>query len=327
MTQPWSEEQARWVFKRSATLTSRGAEPVGRLVLPNATFFPDVFDGTPKSVLALFSRMKEHAGLDFIETELSLVDPEEGSVTSCSSGGCSSPGLGVAKLQRLVERQDGSYSVQLGTTEVRNPTVLTTMMARTLGALFIAEANLGNLFARTEIDAASDLAAVHLGLGVLIMNGAAIEMKGCGGMKVHAATSLSAGEAALALAIQIELARIARATDESIRIVSKHLGTASGDAFRPAVGFVEANIDVVESIAKSPANVEGDHFTLRESKSWLVRALGIGRSKSRSDELAELEQSVTAQRAASSQKSSTPLDAKRAARLREIQALVEESFD
>ena len=328
MTQPWSEEQARWVFRRSATLTSKGAEPVGRLVLPNATFFPDTFDGSPKSVLALFSRMKEHAGLDFIETELSLVDPEEGSVTSCSSGGCSSPGLGVAKLQRLAERADGSYAVQLGTTEVRNPTVLTTMMARTLGALFIAEADIGKLFAPTEIDAAADLAAVHLGLGVLIMNGAAIEMKGCGGMKVHAATSLSAAEAGLALAIQTELGRLARGAEENVRVIVKHLGAASGDAFRPALAFVEANADVVEAIAKSPEAIEGDHFTLRESKSWLFRALGIGRSKTRGDELQELEKSVAEARAARTKtQARSPIDEKKAARLREIQALVEESFD
>ena len=225
----------------------------------------------------------------------------------------------------MLERQDGSYAIQLGTTEVRNPTVLTTMMARTLGALFLAEANLGSLFARTEIDAAADLAAVHLGLGVLIMNGAAIEMKGCGGMKVHAATSLSPGEAGLALAIQMELSRIIRGTDDGVRVVAKHLGAASGDAFRPALAFVEANVDVVESIARSPANIEADHFTLRESKSWFARAFGIGRTKSRGDELDALERSLAESRATA--KVSSPIDAKKAARLREIQALVEESFD
>jgi hypothetical protein len=320
MTELWSEQQARWVFRRSATLASRGAEPVGKVVLPNSAFFPDVFDGSPKSVLALWTRMKEHAGLDFIETELTLVDPEEGSVTSCSSGGCSSPGTGVAKIQRLVERADGSYAVQLATTEVKNGTVLTTMMARIIGALFLSEADLGKLFARTEVDAASDLAAVHLGLGVLVMNGAAIELKGCGGMKIHSATSLSAGEAALALAIYTELARLRG--DDSERTIAKHLGAACADAFRSATAFVAANSDVVESIAKSPKTVEDEHFTLREKKGWLVRAFGFGRTKTRDDELAELERT-----AIKSTKPRPVLDAKKAARLREIQALVEESFD
>lgn len=320
MTLPWSDEQARWVFRRSATLTSRGAEPLGALVLPNAAFFPDVFDGSPKSVATLFARMKEHAGLESLETELSLVDPEEGSVTSCSTGGCSSPGLGVAKIKRIEERRDGSYALQLATSEVKNPTVLTTMMARTLGALFLAEMNLGQLFAKTEIDAAADLAAVHLGLGVLVMNGAAVELKGCSGMKIHSATSLSAGEAALALALHNELGRVVRKVDENERNVLKHLGNAAGDAYRAALGYVEANVDVVESIAKSPEAVEADLFTLRASKGWLSRALGLGRKKT--DDLAELERSV-----AETAKTRKPVDAKKAARMAEIRALVDDTLD
>lgn len=322
MTLPWSEEQARWVFRRSATLTSRGAEPVGPLVLPNTAFFPDTFDGSPKTVLALFDRMKAHAGLDSIETELSLVDPEEGSVTSCSSGGCSSPGLGVGKVNRLSERADGSYAVELATTEVKNSTVLGTMMARTLGALFLAEADLGEHFARSEIDGAADLAAVHLGLGVLVMNGAAVELRGCSGMKIHSATSLSAGEAALALAIHNELGRIARGVDENERVVLKHLGDAASDAYRAALSYVDTNREVVEAIAKAPASVEADVFSLRASKGWLSRALGLGRARRGADDLAELERAVAA-----SAPPRSKLSAAKAARLAEIQALVEESLE
>src|SRR5947209_7086142 len=83
------ETQIRWILRATARLLSEGAEPVRGLVLPTATYFPDAFDASPKSVAALCARIQEHAGLADVTTEVGIAAPD-GTVqkASCSSGAC-----------------------------------------------------------------------------------------------------------------------------------------------------------------------------------------------------------------------------------------------
>src|SRR6188768_2045331 len=97
------EPQIRWILRTTAALLQQGAEPVRGLVLPNGTFFPDAFDGSPGAVAALMKRMQEHAGLSDLRVELGIVSPEADAlkVGGCSTGACGGPGAIEGKLERV----------------------------------------------------------------------------------------------------------------------------------------------------------------------------------------------------------------------------------
>src|SRR5688500_16695778 len=118
MQDAWNEEQARWIFRRAATLARAGAEPVGAFVLPDGRFFPDTFDRSPASVKKLMARLLEHLGLDEIEADVALVEPEEGQLaSSCSSGGCGTSAVTTLAGGRLAE-SDGRYTVAVAPQEM-----------------------------------------------------------------------------------------------------------------------------------------------------------------------------------------------------------------
>src|SRR5262249_23701172 len=84
-----AEPQLRWILTSTANLLELGAEPMRGLVLPTGEFFPDRFDGKPKSLAALMARIQDHAGLTDLKVDLTLVTPEgEAQKVSCSSGAC-----------------------------------------------------------------------------------------------------------------------------------------------------------------------------------------------------------------------------------------------
>src|SRR5262249_16985139 len=116
-----AEPQLRWILGRTATLLEQGAEPVRGLVLPTGEFFPDRFDGSPRSVAALMARMQTHAGLGDLKVELAIVTPEgEAQTVSCSSGACGGSGKIDARLDRVTHLDEGAYRVALGAGEVRS---------------------------------------------------------------------------------------------------------------------------------------------------------------------------------------------------------------
>jgi hypothetical protein len=269
MSELWTEAQARWVFQSAATLAAVGAEPVGPLVLPTSEFFPDAFDGRPSSFGALFVRMMRHVGLGEVEAEVVLVDPEAGRVvSSCSGGSCGTGGVTLLAGQRVAETtsNDGgsAYVVQLATTEVANPTVLTTVLASAVGQLFLREVDVLKRFPAPARTAAGDLAAAMLGLAVLTANGSGIEVKGCGGMKVHAATALTSGQAALALALVLERQRLRGKATPAALAFSTHLDAVARGALGPAIDLVRANLDVVRRVDDAPEGIERGDFRLRE---------------------------------------------------------------
>lgn len=330
MQERWSEEQARWIVRRAATLALAGAEPVGPIVLPDARFFPDKFDRRPESIGKLFERMKLHVGLSDTDTSLSLVDPEEGRVvSSCSSGGCGGGGVSTLSGERVTVRRGAGgalgYDVVVAIQEVANPTVLTTALARALGQVFLFEADVASRFAPKEIAPAADLAAVLLGLGVIVTNGSAIEVKGCGGMKVHGATSLGPAEAVLALALACE--REGQRGRELPAGLEAGLDRIARSMFGMARAFVHENRAVVRRLDDGAEALEQDKFTLREAGSSIggrIKKL-FGMKAASTDPLEALErEAASAPKSAGTRAGAKP---KNDARLEEIRALVEESFE
>ena len=319
MSEPWTEEQARWIVRSAATLARAGAEPVGPVVLPTNRFFPDKFDKSPPAIGKLFERIKGHVGLDEIETEVVLVDEDAGQVvSSCSGGSCGSGGaVKVLAGQRVAATGDG-YTVAIATAEIGHPVVLTTVMARSVGMIFLDASGAAARFRKNEIGPAADLAATMLGLGVLVANGAGIEVKGCGGVKVHAATALSAPQAALALALALER-DVRKGRDEPAGLEAGLDAVARG-LLGPARAFVHQNKDVVRRIDDAPDALEQDNFRLRSGLGLSDRVLStLGFKKAPEDPIAQLEKELATQKP-----SSKRLDPKKREQLKELEALYDE---
>lgn len=348
--QPWSDEQARWVIRRAATLSLCGTEPVGPFVYPDGRFFPDTFDKAPdrlaSSVGKVFERLKEHVGLAEVDTELLFIDPDDGRVvSSCSSGGCSAPGVKTLDLagqgnERVGGGDGAPYTVRIATTEIGHPTVMTTVLSRALGQVFLREVDALARFPRSERAGAADLAASMIGLGVLIANGSAIQIKGCGGMKTHSATALTAPVAALALALacEREAARSSH-TAPGLALIDKQLDPSARLLFGLARELMRENRDVVRRLDHGADGLDQGAFSLRKPGgsigARLLRALGLKKPRELDPlEQLELEAAIAgdaprlgaATGAAAGSKADRADDRKRA-KLAEIRALVDESFE
>jgi len=188
---------------------------------------------------------------------------------------------------------------------------------RIVASMFLVELDCLGSFAPSEREAAVDLAATLLGFGPFIVNGSAIETKGCSGMKVHGVTTLSPGEAALALAVSCALESVEPAA------VAKYLGRVGLECFADATRYVGGNTSVVERIEASPATVEDDTFSLKEPGNFITRAFMRMRGKSDLGDLEALEREAMRAKPKSAAK---PRDPERDRRMAELRALVDETL-
>jgi hypothetical protein len=317
MTLPWSDEQARWILQRTATLRARGAKPVSGVVLPTHDFFPDQLDRSPKTVAVFFRRMLELGGLDFLDVKLELVgegDDPSAESKGCSSGGCSSPGLKLpkAEFKRLDQRGESAFTARITEGETQHPTVLAVAMSRLVAAMFLSELDCWSVFGKAEREGAVDLAAVSLGFGVLIANGSAIEVAGCGGKKVHSATALGAGETSLALALSCALEGTAPSR------VGRFLSAPLAAPFDVATRTIGSNREVVRMIDAAPASVEDGYFTLNPPGGAFFGRIRSLFAKKEEDEFVPAPTKMATTK--------KPRDPAKEAKLRELRALVDETL-
>ncbi|AKT38999.1 hypothetical protein [Chondromyces crocatus] len=317
-----AEPQIRWILRTTATLLDLGAEPVRGLVQPTADFFPDHFDASPKSAAAVLTRVLEHAGLEDIAVELSVVTPEGETKSGggCSSGACAAPVGKGQKFDRIAVLPDGGYRVALAAGELRHSVVLTTSLVRAVSFIFLNEVGAWDVLQPRDREPAVDMAAVLLGFGVLVANGSYIYAKGCGGVQVHSATKMAVDEITLALAVFCRLHQV------SDRAVERHLELTPRAHFEEAAVWAASNSALVKLLRENPSAITADAYTLSESRSWLARTLRIGTRRSRTldDDLAMLERALPeAKRNGAGQ----PPDPARQAKLAELRALVDESLD
>ncbi len=315
-----AEPRIRWMLHRTAALLEQGAEPVRGIILPTEEYFPDVFDGSPQSVVALMKRIQTHAGLSDLNVELQFVTPEgeTASAGGCGSGACGPGGKIETRLDRVGRRKDGSYVISIGTGEVGHPVVLTTALVRAVASMFMTEADAYNDVRPEDREPATELAATMLGFGVLVANGSHVVVKGCGGSKVHSATKLTTDELTLALAV------FCRSFGVDMRTAHKHLDSVPRESFDRAETWVRANGAVVRRLRDDPEGIRNDRFVLDQAEGWMSRIFGFGRGKrglTAEETLSELERTLPA---ATTRK---PMDPERAKKLAEMRALVDESLD
>lgn len=316
-----SEDALRTIVAHLARMRAGWREVLdeAELVEPNGTYFPDAFALEPEAVDRLMRRMMSYAPLAAdLEVALAFVEPDAADGASgakaggCSSGGCGTgAGTNAAALipgGGAVETDEG-YAVALATTDVSDPTLLTTSLARSMGRLVLHECG-EEVDARDEA-AMAELTAVACGFGVLLLSGACLYKKGCGGMRMHQGTVLDVHDVALATALFV------RVHDKKAGAVRRHLEITQREAFDEALAWVDAQPKLVTALRAHPETLRDGIFVQEEKKGLFARLF----DRKRDDELP-----VAAEFAATAKRPARVLSDDERRRLAEARALVEEAL-
>lgn len=263
-----SDDTLRHLVSRYAAFVAAHGAAIGSpdLVQPTGTFFPDEFRGDPESVGAFLKRLLSYAPLATdLPVALRFVMPEQEDEAGggCSSGSCSSGGKGAPVRDTVSEIEDG-YLVDVYVGDVATATLLGTTLARSVGDLVLREA--GETPEDRGVDA--EIAAVASGLGVLLANGSYVYAKGCGGVRVHQATSLSVSEHAVLLALFV------RTHDVKPSAARAHLDTTPAEAFDDALAWVDSNPEIPLALKTHPATLAAGMFSVKPVKGFLGRLFG-----------------------------------------------------
>ena len=263
-----SEPELRDIVARYGRLLARFGTDLGvrPLVLPNAKFFPDRFDRDQRSLEQLLHRMQSHGGLEDVPIDVSLVGSGVSSAGGgCGSGACAAPAAFESE-PRLVD--DGeAWHLRIPEAELGHPVVLTAGIARALGCVFLVETVEGGERIEQPADVTGDLAAVALGFGPLLLEGAYMYSKSCGGPNVAQATRLALPEIAVAAALFIAAGR------HSVRSALGELGTTQRAMLSEAYDWTKSNGELIAALRDDPERVGRGEVELYEAQPWLVRVL------------------------------------------------------
>lgn len=262
------KEAVSAILERFARLLVQTGGELGErpLVLPNSEFFPDRFERDAASVAALAGRMALHAGLEDVPLAVTLIaeeGPEAPHPGGCASG-CQVPAALAGAVPRLVDDGDG-FTLNVPAFEVEHPVVLTTMIARALGHVFLVEALPPGASIESPGDLTADHAAVALGLGPLLLEGAHIYSKGCGGPSISQVTRASLPELAILTAFFIEM------RGHSARRALSELSTTQRALLSEAHELAKSNAVVVRLLREDPERVALGDYRLSDAKPWLLR--------------------------------------------------------
>lgn len=266
MDLPVAEEKIRAVVAHLARLRSSYGEAFAAptLVEPTSEFFPDEFTLDPEGVELLLRRTLCYAPLaGELEVGLGFIQPD-GEVTGggCGSGACGTGGSKEIARGGAVETDDG-YAALVHVQDVGDPAILTTALARAVGRIVLFEAD--EAVDPRDEGALSELTALASGLGLLLLNGACVYKKGCGGMKRHQATFLDVEEIALGLALFV------RVTEQKPGAVRRHLEVTQKEAFDLALAFVDTQPTLVRKLTHEPELLADGVFAFEEKKGLLSR--------------------------------------------------------
>ncbi|HEY3817021.1 MAG TPA: hypothetical protein VGL81_07620 [Polyangiaceae bacterium] len=240
-----SDDALRWIVRAYARLRARHGEAftAPALVQPTGAFFPDEFRLDAPSVERLLRRLIGYSPVaDDVGIELAFTEASHQSGGGCGSSACGPAGGSGAR--RSVDELDDGYRVFVAANDVPNADLLTTSLARAVGALVLLEAG-------EEVDTGEDeIAGVACGFGVLLASGASVWAKSCGGLRMAQATALSVEELTVALALFVGV------HDVKVSDARAHLGATQREAFDLAVAWVESNPLLLETLRDRPALLE-----------------------------------------------------------------------
>lgn len=260
-----SEDALRWIVRTYARLRAEHGEALGapRLVQPTGEFFPDEFQVDAPSVERLLRRMLTYSPVaDDVGIELGFVAPLEDHAGGCGSAACGPGGSGRGGARPMVHELEDGYRVLVAANDVPNADLLTTALARAVGALVLHEGG------EEEVAEGEDeIAAVACGFGVLLAGGAAVWAKSCGGLRMAQATALPVEEVCTALAL---FAAIHGVKPSEARA---HLGATQREAFDAAAAWAESNPLLVEGLRDRPGTLVNGMFDLEPVRGLLGRWL------------------------------------------------------
>jgi hypothetical protein len=263
----------RELVQRYASVIDRFGADMGRrpMVLPNGSFFPDVFTGDLSSVARLLRRMQEHSGLADVPIQIGVYDPSDAKAEACGSGACGScaaPSVPAdLAAARLVDLGDG-WRVNIAPAEANNPVVLTAALARALGHVFLLEETSAERPIEQPLEVTVELTTVALGFGTLLLAGAYLYQKSCGGPNVACLTALGLGELSVAFAL------FCKHGGHNMRRARGELEVTQREQLSEAETWMLSNPDVSRLLATDPLRLVLGDFELSAPKSWMARLLG-----------------------------------------------------
>jgi hypothetical protein len=276
-----SEDSLRWIVSSYASLAAEHGEGIGDpvLVQPTADDFPDAFERSVDGVGRFLVRMLEYAPVaSDLDVRLRIVEGESGVGVggSCGSGSCSTGSRGIGGVDstgcgtesrrvfgdRVVDTDDG-YIVELPSSAAGHPLRLAAALARSVGTIVLLEA--GEVVEPAEIGPMSELAGAAVGLGVLLLGGAYLFGKSCGGVKVEQCTHLDVME----LAVVVSL--FARLHDHKLSSLKTHLETTQREALGEAMAWVDSNPELLADLEGRPETLRDGIFKIQPTKGLLGR--------------------------------------------------------
>src|SRR5215467_2836518 len=264
-----SEDDLRWIVARYAHLRAAHGKALGdpELIEPSGKHFPDDFAVDPPSIGRLLERMMSYAPLaEGLPIELAFVEPGDApGGGGCGSGACGGPRGGPSANGPLdgVDDLDDRYRVRLSVADAGHAALLTTSLARSVGALVLAEAE--EEVDPREAGSHAEVAAAAAGFGLLLLNGAAVYTKSCGGLRMHRATHLSVEELAVLVALFLKL------HGKKAALARSHLEATQSEAFDEAWRWVGSNDLLVSTLRDRPAHLEDGVFALEPPRGIVGR--------------------------------------------------------
>jgi hypothetical protein len=259
-----SPPRAELLLRAYAEAKARYGEEMGRrrLAYPDGKEFPDPFREDEPSVRALLRRMQVLAGMGDIPIHVQLIETDVADA-SCASGACAVPEVkSSANLSRVTDEGDG-WRILVSTPELKHPVFLTTELARALGLIFILETEVPGDPAPTPF--LIELAAVQLGFGGILLQGAYVYQKACSGPRINQLTSLNVSEIGLLTIV------MARDTGSVVGRLRSLLEATQRAALDEAEELLRAHPSYLGQLAKDPRLAARGAWKSEEPKGILSR--------------------------------------------------------
>jgi hypothetical protein len=245
-----------------ARLSAELGKPI--LVLPTNEFFPDRFDGSQAAAAQLVHRMQRHAHIEDIPVHVAINDRGPETDGSCSSGAC---GTIQAAGNAGLELQSTGWMLTLSPAELGHPVALTGAVARALGAIFLEETRPDAAPLPQPLELYSELSAVALGLGVLLLESSHLYTKACSGPRVTQLTALASPELA------VLVASYAAQHQLKLKAALKASSLTQRTLLRKAQDMVRVNPQLVRWLVQANVTDPTPTFALLEDSPPLFRGL------------------------------------------------------
>ncbi|MBV9949924.1 MAG: hypothetical protein JOZ69_23985 [Myxococcales bacterium] len=263
-----SEPALRWILTQCAHLRAAHAPAFadGALIEPTAAFFPDDFRGDAASVDRLARRMISYAPIsEEVPIQIVFGAADDDGAGDCGGNGCGVDACGgsaqAGRAADSIEPAGDGYRWRLEVAHLGHPHLLTAALARGVGQLVRLEGEQGGAAPEAE------LTGVMCGFGVLLLNGAEVWGKSCGGLRRTQVTSLRASELAIALALFLAV------HGHPASACRSHLETAQREALGGAIDWAASNEHLVGMLRDQPALLETGLFELEPVRGPLARWL------------------------------------------------------